>query len=115
MKDDDFELDFDTDDLASDGLSDLGGFHSNALGKSNEGDRESLLNSIPVDVTVEVGSTTMTLGEIKQLNAESVVLLNKSNGEPLDIKVNGKIFARGEIVIAKDQYGIRFSEILSDK
>lgn len=71
-----------------------------------------LLANIQVKMTVEVGSTQITLQELLRLNEGSVVELTRLAGEPLDILVNGTAIAKGEVVIVGEQFGVRFGEIV---
>lgn len=71
-----------------------------------------LLANIQVKMTVEVGSTQITLQDLLRLNEGSVVELNRLAGDPLDILVNGTAIAKGEVVIVGEQFGIRFGEIV---
>lgn len=71
-----------------------------------------LLADIHVSMTVEVGSTKITLQDLLRLNEGSVVELNRMAGDPLDIFVNGTAIAKGEVVIVGEQFGIRFGEIV---
>lgn len=70
-----------------------------------------LILDIPLELSVELGKTRMLVSELLQLGQGSVVDLNKIAGEPLDISVNGKLVARGEVVVAEEKYGIRLTEI----
>lgn len=72
-----------------------------------------LLAGISVRLTVEVGSTTMTLSELATLEPGSVVALDRKVGEPLDICANGSLVARGEIVSVDGRYGIRVTELVN--
>lgn len=67
---------------------------------------------IPLHVEVVVGSTVITLGELLHLDAGSVVELEQNVEAPVDIKVNGKLVAKGEIVIIEDKFGVRIIDIL---
>ena len=67
---------------------------------------------VPVQITVEVGRTTMTLAELVQLGPGSLVELDRESHEPADVLVNGKVVARGEIVTIKESYGIRITSIV---
>jgi flagellar motor switch protein FliN/FliY len=71
-----------------------------------------LLLDVPVQVMVEVGRARMRLREILELAPGSVVSLDKRDGEPVDLRVNGTLVARGEVVLVEDSYGIRITEIL---
>ncbi|WP_448583221.1 flagellar motor switch protein FliN [Thermocrinis sp.] len=67
---------------------------------------------LPLVVEVVVGSTTLTLGEILNLGPGSVVELDNSVEEPVDIKVNGKLVAKGEIVVVEDKFGVKITDIV---
>jgi flagellar motor switch protein FliN/FliY len=69
---------------------------------------------VPVQLTVEVGRTTMTLAELVQLGPGSLVELDREAHEPTDVLVNGKVVARGEIVTIKESYGIRITSIVKN-
>ena len=75
-------------------------------------DRLRKFLDIPMRLEVVVGSTTMTLGELLQLAPGSVVELEQSVESPVDIKVNGKLVAKGEIVIVEDRFGVRIIDII---
>lgn len=68
---------------------------------------------VPLQVTVEVGRTRMTIQDLLQLGQGSVVELEKLAGEPLDIYINGKQVARGEAVIVNEKFGVRLTDIIS--
>lgn len=72
-----------------------------------------LIVDIPVRVTVELGRTRKTIGEVLSLGPGSVVELNKMAGEPVDVLVNGKLIARGEVVVIDESFGIRITEVVS--
>jgi flagellar motor switch protein FliN len=67
---------------------------------------------VPVEVSVEIGRKKMRIAEILRIGAGSVLELNKTAGEPLDIYVNNRIVARGEAVVVGDHYGVRLTEVL---
>jgi flagellar motor switch protein FliN/FliY len=72
-----------------------------------------LIVDIPVRITVELGRTRKTIGEVLALGPGSVVELNKMAGEPVDVLVNGKLIARGEVVVIDESFGIRVTDIVS--
>ena len=84
-------------------------------GESGEGASTNLkrLENIEVKLTVEVGGTKISIGDLLKLNDGSVVELDRLAGEHLDILVNGTLLARGEVVLVGERLGIRFSEIVS--
>lgn len=75
---------------------------------------EALLD-IPLNVSVELGRTSMTLKQVLELGSGSLVELDKLTGEPVDILVNGKAIAEGEVVVIGENFGIRITKILSKK
>jgi flagellar motor switch protein FliN/FliY len=85
---------------------------SGAPGSKIPNDIEFILD-IPLDITVEVGRTTMQINELLKLGQGSVIELSKIAGENLDILANQSLIARGEIVVVKENYGIRLTEIVS--
>ncbi|HQG30982.1 MAG TPA: flagellar motor switch protein FliN [Deltaproteobacteria bacterium] len=68
---------------------------------------------IPLEVTVEMGRTRMLIHDLLQLGQGSVIELNRLAGEPLDILVNNKLVARGEVVVVGEKFGIRLTDIVS--
>jgi flagellar motor switch protein FliN/FliY len=81
------------------------------------GDRSSrrldLLLDVPLDLTVELGRSRMTIQDLLSLGPGSVIELDKVAGEPLDILVNDRLIARGEAVVVNDKFGIRITDIVS--
>ncbi len=86
---------------------------SELSGSADGGDPMGLdqLLDVPVEVTVELGSTRMTLGELVKLAPGSLVELDREAHEPADILVNGKIVARGEIVTVGESYAVRIARV----
>jgi flagellar motor switch protein FliN len=72
-----------------------------------------LLLDVPLEVTVEIGRTTLPLKDLLALGAGSVIELAKASDEPLDVLVNGKPVARGEAVMVNDKFGIRLTDVAS--
>ncbi|WP_081946078.1 flagellar motor switch protein FliN [Cedecea neteri] len=70
----------------------------------------SLFSRIPVTLTLEVASVEISLADLMSVTNDSVVELDKLAGEPLDIKVNGILFGKGEVVVLNDKYGLRITE-----
>jgi flagellar motor switch protein FliN/FliY len=75
--------------------------------------RLDLLLDVPLDVSVELGRTRMSIQELLGLSPGSVIELDKIAGEPLDIVVNDRLIARGEAVVVNDKFGIRITDIIS--
>jgi flagellar motor switch protein FliN len=75
--------------------------------------RLELLLDVPLELSVELGRTRMSIQELLSLGPGSVVELDKVAGEPLDILVNDRLVARGEAVVVNDKFGIRITDIVS--
>jgi flagellar motor switch protein FliN/FliY len=71
------------------------------------------LHDVPVELAVEIGRTSMTIGETLALGPGSIVSLNRLAGEPVDLLVNGRPIARGEVVVVDEEFGLRITEIVS--
>ncbi len=83
---------------------------------SNEiGQGLDFFHNIPVQLSLEVGSVDIPLSKLMTATKDTVIELDKFNGQPLDIKVNGKLFGYGEVVVTNNKYGLRITEILSPK
>ena len=82
--------------------------------KSGSGDLDFIMD-IPLEVTVELGRTTMPIFDLLQLGQGSIVELTKVVGEPLEILVNKKLIARGEVVVVNEKFGIRLTDVVSTK
>ena len=67
----------------------------------------------PVSLTVELGSCQLPMREVLQLSAGSVVQLDKTAGTPVELRVNHKLVARGEVVVVGERLGIRITELIS--
>ncbi|MFA8437494.1 flagellar motor switch phosphatase FliY [Pueribacillus sp. YX66] len=74
-----------------------------------------LLLDIPLSVTVELGRTSQAIKDILNLSAGSIVELDKLAGEPVDILVNNKLIAKGEVVVIDENFGVRVTDIISQK
>lgn len=72
-----------------------------------------LLLDIPLEVSAELGRVKMQVREVIDLGAGSIVEIDKAAGEPVDVLVNGRLVARGEVVVIEDNFGVRITEILS--
>ncbi|MCQ4302836.1 flagellar motor switch protein FliN [Stutzerimonas frequens] len=71
----------------------------------------SFFGKIPVNVTLEVASAEISLKELMECDTSSVIVLDKLAGEPLDVKVNGTLFAKAEVVVMNGNYGLRIVEL----
>jgi flagellar motor switch protein FliN/FliY len=72
-----------------------------------------LLLDIPLEVSVELGRVTMLIRELLEVGTGSIVELQKAAGEPVEVLVNGRLIARGEVVVVEDNFAVRITEILS--
>ncbi len=72
-----------------------------------------LILDIPVTISMEVGSNSITIRNLLQLNQGSVIELDRLAGEPLDVKVNGTLIAHGEVVVVNEKFGIRMTDVIS--
>ncbi|RLU00517.1 flagellar motor switch protein FliN [Ketobacter sp.] len=68
---------------------------------------------IPVTLSMEVGSTNISIRNLLQLNQGSVIELDRLAGEPLDVLVNGTLIAHGEVVVVNEKFGIRLTDVIS--
>ena len=72
-----------------------------------------LILDLPLDVSVELGKVKIPVNELLQLGRGSILELTKPVGEPLDIYINNKLIAKGEVVILDDKFGIRVADIIN--
>ena len=72
-----------------------------------------LLLDVSVTLSVEIGRARLTLGEVMALRRGSVIELDKLAGEPADILVNGKLVARGEVVLLDEKFGVKVNDIIT--
>lgn len=75
---------------------------------------DSLLD-ISVEISVEIGRTKLTIGELLALSKGSIIELNRIAGESVDIYVNDKLLGKGEIVLVNERLGVRVMEIITPK
>lgn len=78
-----------------------------------DGPNLDVILDIPVSISMEVGSTDITIRNLLQLNQGSVVELDRLAGEPLDVLVNGTLIAHGEVVVVNEKFGIRLTDVIS--
>lgn len=89
-----------------------------AAPRSGAGGNPGIIMNIPVDVQIVLGSTEMPVSELMALQKGSTVALDRRIGEPVDVVVNGRRIARGEITVLESdpsRFGIRLTEIIADK
>ncbi len=68
---------------------------------------------IPVNISMEIGASKISIRNLLKLNQGSVVELDRLAGEPLDVLVNGTLIAHGEVVVVNEKYGIRLTDVIS--
>lgn len=73
-----------------------------------------ILLDVPVKLTAELGSCQMTMQELLQLSVGAIVQLDKPANASVDVYVNGRLVARGEVVVADDNFGIKIKEIITN-
>jgi flagellar motor switch protein FliN/FliY len=84
-----------------------------AVGVGGDGADLRRLHDVPVELAVEIGRTRMTIGQTLDLRPGSVVSLNRLAGEPVDLLINGKPIARGEVVVIDEEFGLRVTDVVS--
>ena len=76
------------------------------------GENIGLIMDVPLEVTVELGRTSKTISEILNFAPGTIIELDRIAGEPIDVLVNGKFVARGEVVVIEESFGVRVTEII---
>jgi flagellar motor switch protein FliN len=72
----------------------------------------NLVLDVPVSLTIELGSCQLPMRDVLQLTVGSVVQLEKSADAPVELSVNGKLIARGEVVVIEDRFGLKITEVI---
>lgn len=72
-----------------------------------------LVLDVPVNLSLQVGSTVMSIRELVKLVEGSVISLDRESTEPMDVLVNGTLIAHGEIVLVDDSFGVRLTDVVS--
>ncbi len=73
-----------------------------------------MLHGVDMEVTVELGRTRLTVRELLALTPGTVLELDRAAGSPADLLVNGRLIARGEVVVVDEDFGLRVTEILDE-
>ena len=84
----------------------------NGLGALASNENIDLILDVPLEVTVELGRTKKSISEILDFSPGTIIELDKIAGEPIDVLVNGKFVAKGEVVVIEESFGIRVTEII---
>ena len=115
MKDDPAKEDFEeADDLGDlDAIDDRLDNEATTPPPSGKNANLDLILDIPLTVTVELGRSKMLINDLLQLGQGSVIELTKLAGEPLEVLVNQKLVARGEVVVVNEKFGVRLTDIVS--
>jgi flagellar motor switch protein FliN/FliY len=74
---------------------------------------KNLIMDIPVSLSVELGQTQLEVREVLHLGAGSVIELNKLQEEPVDLRINGRLVARGEVILIKNSLAVKISELVN--
>ncbi|MBC8095363.1 MAG: flagellar motor switch protein FliN [Akkermansiaceae bacterium] len=74
----------------------------------------NLVMDVPVSLTIELGSCQLPMKEVLQLNVGSVVQLDKPADAPVELSINGKLIARGEVVVIEDRFGVKITEVIGN-
>jgi flagellar motor switch protein FliN/FliY len=87
--------------------------HGEGTGPTVEDVNLDTIMDIPVNISMTVGKTKISIRNLLKLNQGSVVELDRLAGEPLDVLVNGTLIAHGEVVVVNEKYGIRLTDVIS--
>jgi flagellar motor switch protein FliN/FliY len=88
------------------------GLKGDQSGQREDYDLDLILD-IPLNVSAELGRVDMLINDLLQLGQGSIIELNKPVGEPVEIYINNKLIARGEVVVVDEKFGIRVTDIIS--
>ena len=94
-------------------MEEFGGVPKNNNPVTLDGPNLDVILDIPVSISMEVGSTDISIRNLLQLNQGSVIELDRLAGEPLDVLVNGTLIAHGEVVVVNEKFGIRLTDVIS--
>ena len=72
----------------------------------------NLVLDVPVNLTIELGGTQLPMRDVLQLNVGSVVQLDKPADAPVELSINGKLIARGEVVVIEERFGVKITEVI---
>lgn len=110
MTDQAADLNIDLDDL------DLGtlGQEANVSTQAQPAQEMSFIRNIPVNLTLEVASTELMVGDLLNIAPGAVIELDKLSGEAMDVKINGTLLGHAEVVVVNNKYGLRLIDIVDD-
>lgn len=92
---------------------DLEEFENSSGGNGEETPNIDVVMEIPVKLSMEVGSTNIPIKNLLKLSQGSVVELDRYAGDPLDVYVNGRLIAHGEVVVVNEKFGLRLTDVIS--
>jgi flagellar motor switch protein FliN/FliY len=72
----------------------------------------NIVLDVPVSLTIELGGCQLPMREVLQLNVGSVVQLDKAADAPVELSINGKLIARGEVIVIEDRFGVKITEVI---
>ena len=78
-------------------------------------DTEALVDDVEMMVSVEIGRATVTLDQALEMGQQSLMELNRTVGDPVDVRLNGRLVARGEVVTVHQNFGVRLTEIVGEE
>ena len=126
MGPEDFGLGSDFDQALADATSDSGGSSGSGGGGTNAASgvdstriartdfsKLKMILDVPLKVSVELGRTKMLVNDLLQLGQGSVIELDKIAGEPMEILINDKLVAMGEVVVVNEKFGVRLTDVVS--
>ena len=87
-------------------------FAPGSISPALQSENIDLIMDVPLEVTVELGRTSKSIQEILDFTPGTIIELNKIAGEPIDILVNGKYVAKGEVVVIEEYFGVRITDII---
>lgn len=85
------------------------------FGNPEETNGLNLLYDVPLEISVELGRVKMMVREVLGLGTGAIIEIDKAAGEPVDVMVNGRLVARGEVVVIEDNFGVRITEIVQQE
>jgi flagellar motor switch protein FliN/FliY len=123
MSPEDFGLGADLDDVIAEASTGESGGDSGGGGGGGPGDdlratrtdfsKLKMILDVPLRVSVELGRTKMLINDLLQLGQGSVIELDKIAGEPMEILINNKLVAMGEVVVVNEKFGVRLTDVAS--
>ena len=100
-------------DAVDGALASKSGRDDEDIGKSLDFSRMKMVLDVPLKVSVELGRTKLLVNDLLQLGQGSVIELDKMAGEPMEIYVNDKLVALGEVVVVNEKFGVRLTDVMS--